>query len=145
MVPPIQWLPCRIPKAADDANSASHVKPCGETDSKSGEMTRRMRNPRNASSSAIGTVTTEARTRTAIQVFRPARDALASADGIALPLFEFTRRSSAIQMTKTTAPAAGANHPNLQSRVFIYISGYTGKDVNTQTHFDLQTTISERI
>jgi hypothetical protein len=36
-------------------------------------------------------------------------------------------------------------NPLVQPSVFLYISGYTGKDVNTQTHFDLQTTISERI
>ena len=35
--------------------------------------------------------------------------------------------------------------PNTQPSVFLYIKGYTGKDVNTQTYFDLQTTISERI
>ena len=35
--------------------------------------------------------------------------------------------------------------PNTQPSVFLYIRGYTGKDVNTQTYFDLQTTISERI
>ena len=33
----------------------------------------------------------------------------------------------------------------VQPSVFLYIRGYTGKDVNTQTYFDLQTTISERI
>jgi type II secretory pathway pseudopilin PulG len=33
----------------------------------------------------------------------------------------------------------------VQPSVFFYIKGYTGKDVNTQTYFDLQTTISERI
>ena len=32
----------------------------------------------------------------------------------------------------------------VQPSVFLYISGYTGNDVNTRSYFDIQTTISER-
>ena len=33
---------------------------------------------------------------------------------------------------------------NTQPSVFIYVRGYTGTDANTQTYFDIQTTISKR-
>ena len=70
MLPAIQYPPCRRPKTAEEAKSANHEKRRKETDSKSDEIRRRMRKPRNASSSASGTVTTAANTRKVIQVTR---------------------------------------------------------------------------
>jgi len=36
-------------------------------------------------------------------------------------------------------------NPNVQPSVFMYIAGYTGTSTKTQTYFNLQTTVSERI
>ena len=48
MLPAIQYPPCRRPKAAEETKSANHEKRLKETESKSDEIRRRMRKPRNA-------------------------------------------------------------------------------------------------
>jgi len=81
------------------------------------EIRRLSRKPRNANSSAIGTVTTAARTRITSHVIRAgAGPAVSSA---AIPRAEPVPaiRSSAIQRIKTIPPTTGAAQPNLQLRL----------------------------
>src|SRR5581483_6619909 len=95
------------PKSKEETARAIQENLREETDSKSTEMNRRIRKPRKASSSAIGTVITALITRMHIQVTRTMSEDAASARGMPAPeLFP------AIHRMKTRVPAARASHPN---------------------------------
>jgi len=114
-MPANQRLPCKIPKATEVIPSPSQVKLCGGTASMSAEMKRRMRKPRNASSSAMGTVSTAAKTRNAIQVARIAGVVPAKASGMVSWVLVFRNASMPSQIANASMPTAGPNQLNDQA------------------------------
>src|SRR2546423_1434432 len=113
--PAINLPPCKMPKIAEETKTAIGVTRENEIASKSGATIRRKRYPRNASSSANGTVVMLARTRNAIHKIRAEDEASAKAIGIAALAACVGKRSSAIQSKKMSTPATGASHPQCQS------------------------------
>src|ERR1700733_4196125 len=84
------------------------------TASNSRSINRRARYPRNASSSAIGTVSAAAPTRNAIHVRRAITERPASAVPNGLAKGAFTQRAGVIHTRKIAAPVNGANQPKRQ-------------------------------
>src|SRR5260370_36092408 len=113
-IPGNQNPPCRIPKISEDARSENQVKVRKETASKSAAIKRRSRNPRNASSSAIGTVTTAPNILSTTHVIRMAVGAFANAAGIwGLACAAGINRPRAGQRMNARTPAIGANQVDL--------------------------------
>src|ERR1700722_7711692 len=79
MLPATQYPPCKRPKAAEDTKSANQEKCLKEMDSKSDEIRRRIKKPRNDNSSASEPVRTAANTRKVIHVMRAVVETLIKA------------------------------------------------------------------
>ena len=90
---------------------------CQPTVSKSADTNRRIRKPRNASSSAIGTVMTAPITLKSSQLVFHGSGAWLSAGGIPMSSPAVTTDSKPIYTTKTSTPDAIAIHPNRQSSI----------------------------
>src|SRR5271166_6599526 len=113
--PATQRSPCSRPNASEERRTETAVNSRNPTEVKSAEISRRLRKPRNASSSAIGTVVTAAATRTTSHAMRAEAGKAARPAAIPPASCVPLNRSSKIHMAKTRQPIAGASQPNLQS------------------------------
>src|SRR4051794_39958887 len=110
---PASQRPWSTPKTTDEIRNDGQVNRPGATEATSAEIRRRGREPRKASSSASGTVTTEPTTRNATEAAasqRGSRRSEPATSAEAAAVAPAWVGSSASQRAKTATPPPAAGH-----------------------------------